>query len=279
MNGWRETNLGDWSATSWRPRPPLSETIEEVWSVRGRQATAPIQVPPFPGVQLLFNLGDAYVVDGVPRREAWIEGIGEGPLTTAAAGATHLVGVRFRPWGAARLLGPATGECAGRVVEAELVLGPAVRTIRQRLLEPATEAARCRVVGEFVAARLTTQRSDVEMAVRQLVGSAGGSVEAAARWAGVGNRTFRRECVRLVGIPPKRLARLLRFDRTIGALAGQPVVDWSDFAAAHGYYDQSHLIREWRAFFDMSPVEFMQRRAAFGQYVAMAPGSKAGASR
>ena len=46
-------------------------------------------------------------------------------------------------------------------------------------------------------------------------------------------------------------------------------MDWPDFALAQGYYDQAHLIHEWRSLFGMSPVEFVKARAAFGQYVVL----------
>ncbi len=70
---------------------------------------------------------------------------------------------------------------------------------------------------------------------------------------------FRRE----FGLPPRTVARLLRFDRAYASLgrtvltAPSAVTDetgWAERAARWGYYDQSHLIREFREFAGVTPA-------------------------
>ena len=70
---------------------------------------------------------------------------------------------------------------------------------------------------------------------------------------------FRRE----FGLPPRTVARLLRFDRAYASLgrtvltAPSAVPDdtgWAERAARWGYYDQSHLIREFREFAGVTPA-------------------------
>jgi AraC-like DNA-binding protein len=70
--------------------------------------------------------------------------------------------------------------------------------------------------------------------------------------------SFREE----VGLPPKTIARLLRFERAreLAALAEQP--DWPRIALASGYYDQSHLINEFRRVTGRTPVTFFQDQRA-----------------
>ena len=62
-----------------------------------------------------------------------------------------------------------------------------------------------------------------------------------------------------VGLPPKRFARLVRFDRVVAHLrdnhAGGGGSDgWADLAARFGYYDQSHLVRDFRQFAGLTPT-------------------------
>jgi AraC-like DNA-binding protein len=71
---------------------------------------------------------------------------------------------------------------------------------------------------------------------------------------------FRRE----VGLPPKTVARLLRFERA-RELAQRPNrAGWAEIAFDCGYYDQAHLINEFRAVTGRAPETFLQDAAAAG---------------
>ena len=66
---------------------------------------------------------------------------------------------------------------------------------------------------------------------------------------------------REVGLSSKVLARLHRFHATLSSLRSPDPLPWSELAVAHGYYDQSHLIRDFRAFTGCSPEDFVTREA------------------
>ena len=57
-----------------------------------------------------------------------------------------------------------------------------------------------------------------------------------------------------VGLPPKLLARIVRFDRLMTHLRGGGTGTWADLAATFGYYDQSHLVRDVRQFTGSTPT-------------------------
>src|ERR1035438_6503164 len=75
-----------------------------------------------------------------------------------------------------------------------------------------------------------------------------------ARQAGLSPRQFRRRCMEEAGLGPKRLARVLRFRyaNRLAAAARRP--DWSLIAASAGYFDQAHLIRDFREFTGRTPA-------------------------
>jgi AraC-like DNA-binding protein len=58
-----------------------------------------------------------------------------------------------------------------------------------------------------------------------------------------------------VGLPPKTVARLLRLDRAI-ELAGSGMA-WAEVAYACGYFDQSHLVNEFRRITGASPTQYL----------------------
>jgi AraC-like DNA-binding protein len=59
----------------------------------------------------------------------------------------------------------------------------------------------------------------------------------------------------VVGLPPKTVARLLRLERAIELAASG--VEWAEVAYACGYYDQSHLVNEFRRITGASPTQYL----------------------
>jgi AraC-like DNA-binding protein len=58
-----------------------------------------------------------------------------------------------------------------------------------------------------------------------------------------------------VGLRPKEAARVARFDRARRQLT--PATRLADLAAAHGFADQSHLVREFHAFAGCTPTGWL----------------------
>jgi methylphosphotriester-DNA--protein-cysteine methyltransferase len=69
-----------------------------------------------------------------------------------------------------------------------------------------------------------------------------------------------RQVTRHLGLPPRTLGRLLRFQAVAGAVrAGQVAqLGWAGLAAAGGYADQPHLHREFRALAGLTPAQALR---------------------
>lgn len=71
-----------------------------------------------------------------------------------------------------------------------------------------------------------------------------------------------------IGLPPKTLARILRFARVLRRLDGADRPAWAEIALDCGYYDQAHLIRDFRQFAGTTPAAWLRRRLPDGGGVA-----------
>src|SRR5207245_3233041 len=129
-------------------------------------------------------------------------------------------------------------------------------------------AERVRIVSEALARRLTRLDADrhVALAVHDLIRTRGrASVTAIARRTGSTPRHLQRRFAARVGVTPKTLARILRFQNTLRHRAAQGGRDWLRIAIDCGYTDQSHLIRDYAEFSGETPVGL---RAAEGELSA-----------
>ena len=59
----------------------------------------------------------------------------------------------------------------------------------------------------------------------------------------------------------KAYAQLQRFVWTLARLRESTSVDWPGLAAAAGYSDQAHLVRDFRRVASASPTEFLRTRS------------------
>jgi AraC-like DNA-binding protein len=85
------------------------------------------------------------------------------------------------------------------------------------------------------------------------------TVDALARDIGLGSRQLERLFRDAVGLSPKTLARLVRFQAALRACeAGVPLAS-AGFAA--GYADQAHFAREFRRVAGITPSAFAAERA------------------
>jgi AraC-like DNA-binding protein len=109
----------------------------------------------------------------------------------------------------------------------------------------------------------------VQRAVALLDGVAGArtSVAGLCSRLGLSNKTLVQQFRRTVGLSPKVVGRVARFQAVIDACRGRQQVDWRDLAFDHGYADQSHLIREFRRLGSVTPGEFLARRTADESHV------------
>ena len=67
-----------------------------------------------------------------------------------------------------------------------------------------------------------------------------------------------------LGAPPKRIGRILRLQRAIQRITANPAPGWVELAVDCGYFDQSHLIREFRQIAGCTPEEFVRLQLPFG---------------
>lgn len=105
------------------------------------------------------------------------------------------------------------------------------------------------------------QVTAIHTAIGELVGQRGQlSVESLADLASVSPRQLQRTCLKHSGLSPKRLSRVLRFRHAAGLLRKCQASDAS-IAAECGYFDQSHMIRDFQELAGLSPDEFVRYRA------------------
>lgn len=175
-----------------------------------------------------------------------------------------VIGIRFRPGWASVVLGMSLRELPD-VADLAQLWNPAVtRGLDAALARAATPAAGRAVLTEAVIARLG--RADgpdprVLAAVERL-GQPGGTVADAASHARLSSRQLRRCFYDHVGLSPKTLQTILRFQRLRSWLAVSSPRATLAFAVAEcGYFDQAHACRDCARLAGVTPAVLLAASA------------------
>jgi AraC-like DNA-binding protein len=193
-----------------------------------------------PFLPLIITLGPTMSVDGRVFG-SFLAGLYERPVETAFTGEQRGVQVNLTPLAAYRLFGGLVADLADATVEP-----PGTAELGERLAAEPDWSARYALVNRWLAGRLADGPSPdpaVRWAWRRLSAS-GGRIPVGALAAEIGwsRRHFSARFRAHTGLPPKPVARLMRFERAASLVgAGHPLASVADLA---GYADQAHLTRE-----------------------------------
>jgi AraC-like DNA-binding protein len=253
--------------------PPLNTCVERLWLLSDAPAHSKERIAASGTIDLGINLHENELRIYDPAKpERWkrfsgavVSGTHSGPFVIDPRELVSVIGVRFRPGGAFRFLGAPASELADAHVDLEALWGTSAIELRERLCAAKTPAERFNLLEKALVAHLfrplerhyavrfaldTFGRADSGLAIRDV-----------ARDAGLSQRRFIQLFAREVGMSPKLFCRVRRFRQALERVRRNAVPNWGRVAVDCGYYDQSHLIHDFRFFSDLSPTEFVRQRS------------------
>ena len=269
--------------SSFRPAAPLDEFVDAFWMISRGQTDRKERILPCGCSELVVNMheDEIRIYDSIePERYQRFSGaVVCGPYSRAFISDANphrsIIGVHFRPGGAWPFFGTPVTELSDTHVNLEDLWGPAARIVRARLCEASKVRSRFQIIEEALLERLQklpSRHPAIEGALR-LFGptGTGSSTREVAEKVGMCQRRFIHLFAQNVGLTPKLLCRILRFQHA-RALAENAelccgsapyreggTVDWAQMAIACGYYDQSHLIKDFQNLSSLSPSEYIRR--------------------
>jgi len=239
------------------PLAALRPFVRCLWTLRAPAGGGAERVLPDGCPELIFNRADPFA--GSAGVQPLVMVVGQIPrhIEIRPTGAVDLLGVRFEPAGLHALLGAPMDALLDARVEFD-----AVDARLRRALDDAAHRG-LSALQEALLDRIRPQRLRAAAAVAAIV-------RGAPRVDGLGlpARTLERRFRREVGLPPKRLARIVRFHAVVRTLDRGRPPDWARLAVDGGYFDQAHLIRDFREFAGMTPGAYLRERQQMADLIA-----------
>lgn len=250
---------------------------DAVASAVGYRATGPVMHRglPSPSLTVVFSLDDPIVTGLSPehatgpdayRNDVILGGLHTRPAYIAQPRVQAGIQLAVRPLAARTLFGVPASELQDLTTEGADVMGNAVARVREQVSEMNTWAERFAVLSRYLRARCAERqpqpRAEVVEAWKWIARHRGtGSMTGLAQHVLLSQRqlttVFRRE----IGLTPKAVSRLMRFEHARQRIAqmvrsGAPL-DLAAVAHACGYFDHSHLVRDFQQYVGASPTQWL----------------------
>ncbi|MFT7464996.1 MAG: AraC-like DNA-binding protein [Pseudohongiellaceae bacterium] len=197
-------------------------------------------------------------------------------MVLRASGPTGMVAARLQPWAAAQLMQDSARQLTSRVVPLVDLWGPSARHLEERVAAADHDGARFRLLADALLARLPQPRETsrlIGQAMGWIVDSQGSiAAREIARRLNWSPRTLERHFSTYVGLSPKALCRIERFQQLVQRLDGVSLVSprpqhspshLAGLAFDMGYADQSHLAREFKQLAGVTATQYRAEQHGF----------------
>jgi AraC-like DNA-binding protein len=165
----------------------------------------------------------------------------------------------LRPAALNALFGISMAELADRSIEAPALFGSSILELHEQLAEASTFAERVEAAETYLQRRITKPISHrTEWVVKRILSAHGNvSIEYLATKVSLSSRHLERTFAEHVGMSPKVFARIVRFQAALAYKERRPATTWAATAQEFQYFDQMHLVREFRELSGETPSRLL----------------------
>ncbi|MFK4344691.1 MULTISPECIES: DUF6597 domain-containing transcriptional factor [unclassified Paenibacillus] len=172
---------------------------------------------------------------------------------------TRIFAVRFFPGGAHYFHGMPTHLFTGGNYRLDDIWPENIEIIGERILETRDFNERVRIMDEYLNQLILRQGTNdcdlmKNLLHRIFVSSGSMSVKELAEREAISERQINRKFGQWIGISPKKFSEVVRFQSVLRSIQSGDPLDWTELALEHSFFDQAHLIRDFRRFYGDSPL-------------------------
>lgn len=261
--------------TTYRPPFPLSEHIEFFWYVDGQLTYRREKILPTGNIELIINFGSAYkLLDDLhftkiqQQKLSWVVGMSKRHIISESEGSdSHAIGIRFKPTGAYPFFGFPVSELKDQIIDMDLIWGRHIHGVREHLLETPTLSGKFKVLEELLLSKLSDRVDGIKLvqaAVAEISRpDSDKTIKTLSEDISISQKHLISQFKKLVGVAPKSLARIVRFNAVLYSIDPSRPPNWTDIAHQCHYFDQAHFNKDFTAFAGLNPTSYLEFRRQF----------------
>ncbi|OGT83793.1 MAG: hypothetical protein A3G96_02895 [Gammaproteobacteria bacterium RIFCSPLOWO2_12_FULL_52_10] len=218
-------------------------------------------------VTLMIGLGTPFIIENKGTFTSFLCGMADGPNYVHRGKIIEGVHIFLNPLGVYALLGLPASAFAGQVVNLSDIIGSSAHELHDRLQEDLPWSSRFGILDNMFIRILKEASLSNELiwSWKKLLKSSGNiRISELSEEIGWSRRHLTEKFINEIGISPKTLARILRFENACALIKARHF-PLADIAVESGYYDQPHMTREWQALAGCPPMTWIHEELPFIQ--------------
>lgn len=254
-----------------KPAARLAPYVKHYWILKNSDACGQVQrIIPTGFVQLVFQRRDSLLSDGRAMRGAYLSGQFIGFSDLLQTGDTDMICVVFTSVGASLFFRLPLPEIFGYNVTAGESGDRRFMELEASVCSTEDDRLCIAAIEEFLVSRLSEcdnyNPRRIGGAISLINSVPGVTASRLSETACLSERQFARVFSSVTGATPKQFARIVRFQKALSLLQYDPGTGFAQLAADSGFYDQAHLIHEFREFSGYTPAEYLRACAPHSDY-------------
>lgn len=178
------------------------------------------------------------------------------------------IGIEFSPLGAYRIFRLQQSEIKNKLFLLEDMLGKPAREIQERIAQTAEPEKKIQLIQTYLVQLLAKSQPDLvlDYCINSITHSGGlVTVSELERKTGYSSRWLNEKFTAKVGLSPKNLASIIRFNQIYRQWARHGAPRFPKDEIYRYFYDQAHFIKDFKRFTGYSPLKFMNSENEFGR--------------
>ena len=253
-----------------KPSIHLAPFVKHYWMLETERIEGNIteRVVPVGNMQLMFHYRKPFSIiypDNTTcfQPQSFVSGLCNGFMDASTQGASGVIAVEFLSYGACNFFRFSLNELENRSVCLDDVYSNEMRYVEEQIGECMNTPGRIAVIERFLIGKLNPVNPyDFHLlkAAVGIINQSRGQIQASrlASQLAITSKSLERKFASLIGKSPKQFIRIIRFQEVMNGLVNHHPQYLTEFAFNNGYFDQSHFIREFKAFSGYTPREFVK---------------------
>jgi len=163
-------------------------------------------------------------------------------------------------------------ELNGQSIALDALSDPHIMELEDRLMDIADNQTCVHLIEQFLLKRLYQFEEYNYKRLTSVISAINyreNNVSALAHEACLSQKQFKRIFTDYIGVTPKEFLQITRFTKTTYTLQTQPKMSLNELAYKCGYYDRSHLIKDFKIFSGYTPTEFLANCDPYSDYKSL----------
>ncbi|WP_165021436.1 MULTISPECIES: helix-turn-helix domain-containing protein [unclassified Dysgonomonas] len=247
------------------PSPILAPYIRYYW-ILDAESTSPIseRVTPTGCIDLVFHKRDSMfsLADNKLQPQSFLCGLStEFSDLTSITGKVSMIVTVFQPFGAKVFFDIPMSEFQNKTISIDDIGDKELQELEDQLLNETDNRTCIKLIESYLIDRLHSFKDynykRIVASIQAIDNKSHVSISSLAEIACLSYKQFNRIFTEHIGTNPKEFSRIIRFQRALHILQTKPQINLTQLAFEAGYYDQPHLIKEFKTFSGYTPSEYI----------------------